>query len=81
MHHTVRLRPVRLADEANMPFLRVAVVRALQIGTIEIDVVEAIVIEPKGCLTYSSSALHPLPASERATEPPRIRLLRRILSP
>ena len=81
MHHAVRLQPVQIADEVNTPFLRVAVVRPLQVGTMEIDVVEPIVIEPEASLTYSSSALHPLLAADRATGPPRIRLLRRILSP
>jgi hypothetical protein len=81
MHHTVRPRPVQIDDEVNLPFLRVAVVRALHVGTLEIAVVEAIVIAPEGWLTYSSSTLSPVLDSDRATRPPRIRLLRRILSP
>lgn len=81
MPHAVQPRPVPLDDEANLPFLRVAVVRALQIGTIEIAVAEAFVIEPEASLTYPSSALHPWLASDRAARPPRIRLPRRILSP
>jgi hypothetical protein len=81
MQHTVRLRPVRLADAVNTPFLRVAGVRARQIGTSDMAVVAALGIAPTGCLTDSRSARQPVPASARATALPRIPLLRRMLSP